>query len=279
MTLSQSRVRVGAIAGLVTLVLGASVGCSSSDRTPFESSDSNAVPTEQPQQASPSTSSQDEPVNPTSDAGSTVEPCENITPGAACGLSPQCGCAANETCDIADLSGTVACITAGRAAMGSPCTSTAGCVRGTSCVFGTCHALCGSAGGSCSEANTGACFQVQGSNATPIPNFHVCSVKCDPREATACGGSTAAGTGVCVVGDDGTTDCQRGGTRADHQSCSATDDCGPGLVCTAITSGGTTTNTCRRWCQVGKADCGSGKTCSGFGTAIKIDGIEYGVCP
>ncbi|WP_146648053.1 hypothetical protein [Labilithrix luteola] len=279
LTSASRATSVTSAATVISAVLVGVSACSSSDRAPFEDPDAGATPSEQPQQAAPSKSSQDEPVNTESDAGPAVVPCADLTPGAACGLFPQCGCAANETCDVADLSGAVRCIAAGRAPMGSPCTSTAGCVRGTSCVFGTCHALCGNAGATCTEAKTGTCFQVKGTNAAPIPNFQVCSVKCDPRDATACGGSTAAGTGVCVVGDDGSTDCQKGGTRADHQSCSATDDCGPGLVCTTVTSGGTTTNTCRRWCQVGKSDCGSGKTCSGFGTAVKIDGIEYGVCP
>jgi hypothetical protein len=112
-----------------------------------------------------------------------------------------------------------------------------------------------------------------------VPNYDVCLVKCDLRDANACGGTTAAGTGACLVDDKGNTDCEKTtGTKTENQTCTG-NDCGPGLVCVSVTSGATTTSSCKKWCQVGSADCGTGKTCGGFGTKVIVDSKEYGACP
>ncbi len=163
--------------------------------------------------------------------------------------------------------------------MGKPCASTSSCARGLTCVFGTCHAFCNDTSKACTTAGTGACLNVQNMGGTAVPNFDVCLVKCDLRDANACGGTTTAGTGACVVDDKGNTDCESTtGTKTESQTCTG-NDCGPGLVCVSVTSGGTTTSSCKKWCQVGTADCGAGKTCGGFGTKVIVDGKEYGACP
>src|SRR5262249_38515481 len=133
----------------------------------------------------------------------------------------------------------------------------------------------------CSAAGTGACINVQDSGGTAVPHFDVCLVKCDLRDPNACGGTTAAGTGACVADDTGKTDCQKTtGAKTENQTCTGTD-CNAGLVCVTITpaGGGTPTSQCKKWCQVGTADCGAGKTCGGFSTKMIVDGKEYGACP
>jgi hypothetical protein len=167
--------------------------------------------------------------------------------------------------------------------MGEPCTTTAGCARELTCVFGTCHQFCNDTTTACSGTTLGACINVQngGTTPAPIPHFDVCLVKCDLRSTTACGGTTAAGTGACVADDKGNTDCEKTtGNKAENATCTGTD-CGAGLVCVSITTGGTTVSQCKKWCLVsgGTADCGAGKTCGGFQTKMMVDGKEYGACP
>lgn len=213
---------------------------------------------------------------PTDDAKVEAGPdnCAKPYPGAVCGLTPQCGCTSKETCDIADTSGSVHCVAAGLAPIGAPCVTTSGCRQGLTCVFGTCHELCQLAGATCQTASKGECTQVNAPGGAPIPNFKVCRVECDVRDPTACGGITGAGSGVCMVDDQGRTDCAKGGTRGEDEACTPADECAPGLVCT--TSAGN--NTCKRWCRVGEAtDCTVG-TCRSFSTKVIIRGVEHGVC-
>jgi hypothetical protein len=113
-----------------------------------------------------------------------------------------------------------------------------------------------------------------------IPHFNVCLLPCDLRDPNACGGSTVAGIGACLVDGKGSTDCEGiEGVRTDGEACSPTDDCGPGLVCVNTTSAGVTLSRCKRWCQVGSKDCGGNKTCSGFQDKLMVAGTEYGACP
>ena len=266
---------------LATVVLAAC--SSSSERAPY-TEDSPTVPPETPaQNGTPVASPQAAPATSQTETDAGTQPdapdtCKRTAPSNTCGLVPQCGCTLAETCDVEDSSGNVGCVTAGKALMGAPCVATAGCALGLSCVFGTCHAFCDNPGSACTAPKTGGCVQVKsGTPATAIPNFSVCRVACDLRDVSACGGTTAAGTGVCQVDGNGLTDCAMGGTRTVGQSCTPTDECGPGLVC-ALT-GTATTGACRKWCRVGKTDCGGTTTCSGFQTKVIVAGVEHGVCP
>ena len=202
--------------------------------------------------------------------------CKTTAPSNACGVVPQCGCAKSETCDVVDTKGTAKCVAFGKATMGRPCTATAGCAQGLTCVFGTCHAFCDEPGTACSQAGTGDCVQVTAQGGAAIPNLAVCMVQCAPHDPMSCGGKTNAGTGVCFVGNDGTTDCQDGGSRTENQTCSPTDDCGPGLVCITPSTG---SDTCKRWCRVGTSDCGGSAVCLGFSTKVMVGATEYGACP
>lgn len=231
----------------------------------------------------------EEPAPPTQPAGTdeeepnTGEPepsnCKTTAPSNACGVVPQCGCAKTETCDVVDAKGTAKCVAFGKATMGKPCTATAGCAQGLTCVFGTCHAFCDKPGTACSQAGAGDCIQVAAQGGVAIPNLAVCMVQCAPHDPLSCGGKTNAGTGVCFVDNDGKTDCQEGGSRTENQTCSPTDDCGPGLVCIKPSGAGTGSDTCKRWCRVGTNDCGGAAICRGFSTKVMVGTAEYGACP
>ena len=263
-------------AGVVIVPL---VACSSEGtRAPFstpstddinEPEDTPPVPTTNATQVTPSKT--------TGDAGTSApdDDCKRASPDDECGVAEQCGCAPTHTCDVVDSKGTVRCITAGTAPMGHPCTATAGCALGLTCIFGTCHAFCDDPTKACSQPGAGACAQIETSTGTAVPNLAVCRVACALHDPKSCGGKTNAGIGVCYVDDEGGTDCQEGGPRTENQTCSATQACGPGLVCTTSS----TSSTCKRWCRVGQSDCGAGKTCTGFSTEVKVGDVVYGACP
>ena len=238
------------------------------------------MPAQPPMQsAPPARSPQSQPENTGGDAGvmpDASDTCKRAAKGDVCGLVPQCGCTLAETCEVTDGSGSVGCVTAGLAAMGAACVATSGCARGLTCMFGTCHAYCDTPGSACPTAGTGGCQQVEDAKGMAIPNLDVCRVACDLRDASACGPSGSAGTGVCTVDGAGSTDCVQGGTRTAGQPCTPADDCGPSLVCSGTAAAG---NTCKRWCRMATSDCGGAVACKGFRTKVTVGAVEYGVCP
>ena len=277
--LVRSRTSLVGLTALAASVVTFSLVACSSDGTRAPFSDASAGSTGDPEEAPPAPTSNATPVKPTKtsgDAGTGAidDGCERVSPDDECGVAAQCGCAPTHTCDVADGTGRTRCVTAGTAPMGHPCTATAGCALGLTCIFGTCHAFCDEKM-ACSEPGAGVCTQIETSSGTAIPNLAICRVACDLHDPTSCGGKTNAGIGVCYVDDQGNTDCQEGGRRTENQTCSATQACGPGLVCTTSSS----SSTCKRWCRVGQNDCGSGKTCTGFSTEVKVGGVVYGACP
>ncbi len=273
---AHGRRRTFAFAASVCAVVACSGG---SEREPFGGSSAPAA-TVPEQSAKPVETRQTEPYAPEIDGGGlpdAPDTCKRSGVNKRCGLVPQCGCTLAETCDIGDFDGNVECIAAGKASMGEPCVVTAGCERGLTCVFGTCHAYCDTPGKACGIAKTGNCVQVNGPSDMPIPNLTVCRVACDLRDTNGCGGSTTAGVGVCVDDGNGATDCTTGGTRTAGQSCTPTDECGPALVC--MTSSATPGATCKRWCRIGTTDCGGAAVCLGFDPKVMVGIVEYGVCP
>ncbi len=254
--------------------------CSStSDRTLGFTEDSGITPTPPPQQTRPDAKIDEPIVDPTNDGGAEADApdtCKRTAPSNKCGLAPQCGCTLAETCEVQDGVGAVDCVTAGLAPMGSACVNTAGCARGLTCMYGTCHAYCGNPGSACTAPKTGGCEQVKNTGGTAIPNLSVCRIACDLRDATACGTTSSAGTGVCQVDAAGNTDCAKGGTRTVGQTCTPTDDCGPTLVCAGNVTNG---NTCRKWCRVGTADCGGAVACVAFAPPVVVNGVGYAGCP
>ncbi len=241
--------------------------------TPAEMPEQSAVPPKTPQSGPVTTGTDAGPSQP--DAG--PDTCVRAPPSNKCGVAPQCGCTLAETCDVPDATGNVECVVAGTAKMGAPCVATAGCAVGLTCLSGTCHAFCGNPGSACTIASTGSCVQVTDSANAPVPNLSVCHVACDLRNANACGGTTAAGSGACILTDKNETDCAKAGTAALNGSCGGAVDCAATLVCTLV--GTATTGTCKQWCRVGTNDCGGTTACTGFGTKLMVGGVEYGACP
>lgn len=212
---------------------------------------------------------------PDTGTGNEAGTCTKI--GNTCGVNPQCGCTSLETCDL-DSAGNAGCITAGVAQQGRACASTASCARGLTCIFGTCHSFCSNAGVACGTPGTNTCYQVQLQDGGAVPNFKVCQIDCDLRDANACGGTNAAGTAACVPDGQGHTDCESGGSVVENGTCSNAARCGPGMTC--VSPVGQPQNAkCKKWCRVGvNADCG-GAACTGFSTKVMVGTQEYGSCP
>lgn len=251
-----------------TVIAGSLAACGSSQTSRAEYEATSTDPTDPSDgSADPSApgSSEEDP-----DASSTSadDECKLAPPTNACGVSPQCGCEPGQTCDVVSVNGSVRCVRAGETPMGHPCGSTADCAVGMTCVFGTCHAYCSDPGQACSQPGTGACVQVVTTDGDDIPNFAVCRVACEPHDPASCGGAS------CIIDIEGNTECQTGGSRAEGETCSPEEQCGPGLGC--ITSGDE--STCRRWCRLGDDDCGPGESCIGFSPEVLVRGVPYGSC-
>ncbi len=262
-------------------VLGACA--TATDRTPFTNEvPAAATPAEMPEQnPAPAKNPQSTPAT-TGDNDASTQPdapdtCVKSAPSNKCGVFPQCGCTLAETCDVPDATGNAECVVAGTAKMGAPCIATAGCAVGLTCLFGTCHAFCGNPGSACTVAKTGSCVQVNDTSSKPVPNLSVCRIACDLRDANACGGTTAAGSGACVLDDKNETDCATAGTVALNGTCGGAVECGAALVCAV--AGAATTGSCKKWCRVSTADCGGTTACGGFGTPLMVGGVQYGACP
>jgi hypothetical protein len=260
------------VAALAVSVVAGSLSACSSDSTPAP----DVMATNDPSTPERPSDSSGNPTQNTPDSGSTTAPgdCKRAAPSNACGVSPQCGCAPTETCDIVDTYGTAKCVPAGDARMGHPCETTDGCALGLTCIFGICHAFCDDPTTTCSQPGTGSCVQIKSTSGDDVPNLAICRIECDLADPMSCGGTTSAGVGVCRVDDKGETECQSGGTQKENETCSPTEECGPGLGCTSSGS----KSTCKRWCRVGQDDCGAGKKCNGFAPEVRVRDVVYGAC-
>lgn len=196
--------------------------------------------------------------------------CVKSPPSNVCGVYPQCGCGTQQTCEVDQtaLDGTSSCIQAGSTGLGQACNQTAGtCAPGLTCIWGQCHAYCGTDGAMCTNANTNYCVNLTDNSQNPIPNLLVCHNDCELASSSSCGG----GSEGCIYFDVDKVDCYPVGTSS---TCSSTNpNCAPGNVC--VNNG--STYFCAPWCRIGGSDCTSG-TCNAFGTPPTVNSQQYGYC-
>ena len=206
------------------------------------------------------------------DSGST---CLTVAPTNACGLAPQCGCAAKQTCDVTlPASGGVSCVLAGGGTLGSFCTSTTQCAKGFTCGYNACRPYCPTIGTNCVGAGLGPCAQYYDPAAgTPVTNSKVCSVTCDLRAPSA-----ACGSNNCILDTTvNATDCDKSGAVALYGACSRYNDCQQGLACAKHPIFGFE---CEKWCRIGQNDCGLLESCTDVygATAPSSGGAKLGHC-
>ncbi len=194
--------------------------------------------------------------------------CATVPPSNACGLAPQCGCAANQTCDVTNnTTGAVSCLLAGGGPNGSYCTSTTQCAKGLTCGYNTCRPYCPTIGAACVGAGLGQCTQYYDPSAgTPVPNSKVCTIACDLRAPAA-----ACGSNNCIFDTTiNASDCDKSGTKALYDACTRYNDCQQGLSCVDHPLFG---YECEKWCRIGGNDCGLFESCTDvYGAAAPSSG-------
>ncbi len=202
------------------------------------------------------------------DTGS--DSCQKAPPSNICGVYPQCDCGGSQTCDVdqTKLDGSSSCVPAGTKTIGQACTATASqCAAGLTCIWGQCHAYCGTDGTMCTNANTNGCINLTDSNQQPIPNLLICHNDCQLQDPNSCGGG---GEG-CLYFDTDNVDCYPVGTTTANCN-STTSFCPAGQVCLTDQ----TNYFCLPYCRVGQNDCTSG-TCNALSTIV-VNNVTYGYC-
>lgn len=212
------------------------------------------------------------------DSGTTATDagaCAKAPPSNACGVAPQCGCAANETCDVTNTTtGAVSCVLAGGGPQGSVCTTSSQCAKGLTCQFGACRPYCAAPGTTCTAAGTGVCFSPANAANATTPNLNVCAITCDPKNP-----SGACASNACLwFSADKQSDCNTPGPKTAYQACSSLADCAAGLACAfdPLSLG----NACLPWCRLSGNDCGLFASCDDVygANAPVVGGQKYGLC-
>ncbi len=199
--------------------------------------------------------------------------CATVAPNNLCGLIPQCGCAAKQTCDVTNYtSGATSCVSSGTSPQGNYCKTTADCATGLTCVGGACRPYCSTAGQACTGSGLGDCIQLTNTSSQNIPNAKVCTVTCNLLSPTS-----VCGANNCTYWQDlKKSDCIEAGSALEYGDCSV-NFCAKGLVC--VRSG--LSDVCMKWCRVGtNSDCGLAQTCQNLlgANAPLMSGTTYGLC-
>ena len=213
--------------------------------------------------------------------GSAGHPACEAPVSGTCDTIPQCGCPADQACDVYSSTGATSCFTTANIALGHACPARelGECSPGLTCVATTCKAFC-STESDCLMPDA-MCFQVKfsdGDTDVPIPEMRVCTDQCDLTAPQGqCGPDATCfpfselgaspGQSICAL----TGGTSTGGCAEDALSCA------PGFSCMAD-------GRCHRWCQLSGADCG-GEACvpvtnaEGSATGHFVGALEFGVCP
>ncbi|HTJ41656.1 MAG TPA: hypothetical protein VL463_06150 [Kofleriaceae bacterium] len=200
-----------------------------------------------------------------------------------CTLAPQCGCPANQSCDIdpTDLMGNLcrAINTPGKET--STCGSFSECDKGYVCLNdGACHRYCATSG-DCISPRGQCVIQLQ-NGGVDIDGAIVCSSNCDPigNASTYCPANDKCG--IFTATFKGTTyditDCEAQGAGGQGTNCkvgTSGDDtkCAANYSCTTLDG---TNFACRKYCTFQSGQCST--SCLHFNPALTIGGTEYGVC-
>ena len=196
--------------------------------------------------------------------------------GQTCSVVNACGCAAGQNCIVLDSKFT--CATAGSRQLNESCSATGDCGRGLLCAVtyaggpGICKAPCTTVADCPTRAHEWKCIKSSGA-------ITLCEAVCDPRDPAFCGPN-----GSCAfvkLGADADSICIAAGTGIGLGTCHIghLEECAPGYLCNKPP---TTAGDCLKWCQVGSADCGAGKSCTQIfpaGSRPSTGGTEYSVCP
>ncbi len=206
-----------------------------------------------------------------------------------CGYNPQCGCAPQLACDIdfTDLVGTSCRAVNANGNAQSTCNSFSECGPDFTCVMAgggkRCEQFC-SGDMQCAQPRGKCIIQIKNQQTgMDIVGAVTCSSNCNPL-ATTNGGACPASwkCGFFTIGATDIVDCALPGAGVQGTPCTSDAQCGPGTMCSTFTTGGVSTQACRRVCNKtgGGQECAAvgGTSCFGFLPALSIGGTEYGIC-
>jgi hypothetical protein len=228
-----------------------------------------------------------QPIVPPDMAKPVTPTCTPTISGSACNVFPQCGCAANQNCNVENTTtGAAQCAAVGTVGLWGSCdpkqvgaNGDGVCVAGSSCVDGVCSPFC-STNADCGGSNRD-CVQVDSVNsstgvATPIPGFQICLSYCDPTSPqSSANGYTACGAGVnCFGNTDGSSYCEAPVTASGTSKVDCTGGgaavgdptlCAAGYACIPSTFSAT----CYKQCHVsGGTECTGTQTCHSQSTKV-----------
>lgn len=187
-----------------------------------------------------------------------VEEACTAPPGSPCRVSPNCGCAATETCELTTAAGAGACVPAGAAPAGASCTLNGDCAKGLACLNNTCAAYCVKD----DDCTSKSCGPITLGGAAVV-GVGLCNTVCDPLNASACPSGQA-----CRFTTNKKTSCfPNPGSGGIGASCATDEECGPSFFCDGTA--------CTELCTEG-GSCASGGSC---GEAVtEGNGVRYGAC-
>jgi hypothetical protein len=271
-----------ALAGSIVVLVSPLVACSATAPMP---PDDLVSEDPQPQKKPPTTNATEvtESDASTPDAPPAPAACKTVAPNNRCGLDPQCGCGANETCEVTnETTGATSCLTAGTTTLGRNCTQTGDCLAGFTCEYGACRPYCTTPLSKCTVGGTDLCVAIMGPDDKPIANKNVCTIQCDPRNPGPVCGTNACHWFADYYKPAKVSDCNFGGTvKAYDVACTSTSSCLPGLACITWPKA-LNGKECQQWCRIGQTptDCPSGFTCKDYygADAPVINGVKEGLC-
>jgi hypothetical protein len=199
-------------------------------------------------------------------------------PGSECGVLPDCGCSAGQTCRVIDSVGLTACSSVGSASDQASCQTDTDCTLGLSCVDGLCRPYC-DAETACAELGT--CFGLYFGE-TETVDVGICGGSCDPvwpdtddDTVTPCGNEALCQPGV-LGGAEAPRCVATGGVGlVDYgETCEPSQDyCQIGAVCTGTCEVLCRSNTDCSWTETAGAEC-----LQAGDIFLDTNGSELGVC-
>ena len=190
-----------------------------------------------------------------------------------CRVSPQCGCAEDETCHPTAPDRRSACVVDGTLAEGEACGAFGACSHGLGCYGGLCRRYCAtsadcSTGGRCLAAVR---FPPDITVGT-VADIAVCSLPCDPA-ADPTAACLAVNT-TCHQYASGLTDCSAAGLGKQHAPCRTHLDCRQRYACArSAEQSGAEWGQCARYC-----DHAAGETCRHGLICERVGQSSRGLC-
>lgn len=186
--------------------------------------------------------------------------------GSECGVFPDCGCGAEETCRVMDASGRTGCSPVGETDGQAACASDEDCRGGHACVGGLCRPYCEAGESTCGD--DGACVPLLDGDEA-VQGVNTCLGHCDPvtpsREQdgfTPCGDDAYCAVGVAATELEASY-CVAAAPREQRvsmgEACTDMSECPNGTMCAAR---------CMPWCR-------SATDCDGL-TAEPVCYAEFG---